>query len=317
MSEEFHWSGRFDGDEAIHRRFFQVIAAETSVDQIPTFGLIGFCCDEGVRRNKGRLGARNAPNLIRSQMASLPIHTPVTIQDMGNVVCENGELETAQQNLSKKITALLDQGTTPIVLGGGHETAFGSFQGIFQHVQNQHKGESIGIINFDAHFDLRDAEVPTSGTPFLNSANLLKDNNQAFHYLCLGIAKHANTKVLFQTADTLKVTYIEDNALLYGSITDSFAQIKAFIDQVDHIYITIDLDVFSAHIAPGVSAPAVRGISITTFEQLFNQIIQSQKVRLLDIVECNPEFDIDNHTSKLAAYIAYQFIQQIITKDSI
>jgi len=44
----------------------------------------------------------------------------------------------------------------PIVLGGSHELAYGHFNGIVNHLKKQTKNSSkVGIINFDAHFDLR------------------------------------------------------------------------------------------------------------------------------------------------------------------
>ena len=65
---------------------------------------------------------------------------------------------------------------------------------------------------------------------------------------------------------------------------------------------------FSASIAPGVSAPAPKGISTEAFDELFAVIKNSKKIALFDIAECNPEFDIDNHTAKLAAYLIYQYL---------
>ncbi|SUC30659.1 Formimidoylglutamase [Providencia rettgeri] len=65
---------------------------------------------------------------------------------------------------------------------------------------------------------------------------------------------------------------------------------------------------FSAAIAPGVSAPAPKGIFTEVFDELFAIIKSSQKMAVFDIAECNPEFDIDNHTAKLAAYLIYQYL---------
>lgn len=313
MADPFIWSGRFDGDEAIHRRFFQLMNNEYTSSF--KFGLLGFKSDEGIRRNKGRLGAYNAPDIIRSQMASLPIHNEFNISDFGNIECNDGELETAQTELGTKIDELLTKNITPIILGGGHETAFGSFQGIFNHIQRHHPNETIGIINFDAHFDLRKADHNTSGTPFLNAAELAQAHQQPFHYMCLGIAEHGNTKALFETADRLNVTYLLDHALTSDQLSNAMNAIQQFMSNIDHIYITIDLDVFPSYLAPGVSAPAVRGLNLEVFEALFTTILNSDKVRLLDIVECNPQFDIDNRTSKLAAFIVYQFIHHIVSKE--
>ena len=300
----FKWEGRFDGDTAEHRRLFQIINQQDQAD----FTLLGFASDEGIRRNKGRLGAKNGPDHIRKQLANLPVHHPFSLNDAGNVTCDNEDLETAQKNLADKIHNSLNQKSLPIVLGGGHEIAFGSFQGVFNHLLEHQENFQLGIINFDAHFDLRKADIVTSGTPFLNAANLSKAHNIDFNYLCLGIAEHGNTRVLFDTADALDVTYILDKELSSSKVHEALCHVQAFIDRMDYLYITVDLDVFPAYIAPGVSAPAAKGLSLEAFETLFETILASKKTILLDIAECNPQFDIDNRTAKLAAFIVYQYV---------
>jgi formiminoglutamase len=85
-------------------------------------------------------------------------------------------------------------------------------------------------------------------------------------------------------------------------------RLDAFMTQVDCLYVTIDLDVFTAATAPGVSAPAMRGIDLPLFEAMFEHIQQSGKVRLMDIAECNPSYDLDNRTARLAAYLVFKFL---------
>jgi len=300
----FSWEGRFDGDTPEHRRLFQIINQQTQAD----FTLLGFASDEGVRRNQGRLGAKNGPDHIRKQLASMPVHRSFTLNDAGNISCNDDDLETAQKELAHKIHQALTAKSLPIVLGGGHEIAFGSFQGAFNHLLTTKENFQLGIINFDAHFDLREADIVTSGTPFLNAANLSQAHNIDFNYLCLGIAEHGNTRVLFETAEKLGVTYLLDRELTPAKMPFALEKLQAFIDRVDYLYITVDLDVFPAYLAPGVSAPAAKGLALESFETLFETIIQSKKVILLDLAECNPQFDIDNRTAKLAALIVYQYI---------
>ena len=55
--------------------------------------------------------------------------------------------------------AARDDAPLTVVLGGGHETAYGSHLGLGPRPR-------LGVLNLDAHFDLREAERPTSGTPF-------------------------------------------------------------------------------------------------------------------------------------------------------
>ena len=304
MNTAFTWQGRHDGDGEEHLRIHQIINRSATAD----YALIGFSSDEGVKRNKGRIGAAEAPNAIRSQLANLPVHQPITLQDLGNVICQQDQLEQAQAELANQVQYSLEKGMQPIVLGGGHEVAFGSFSGLFQYVQQHQPQQKIGIINFDAHFDLREAEQVTSGTPFLNAAQLSAQYQQDFHYLCIGVAKHANTKVLFDTADRLQCDYIYDYDLQVAQLPSLIEQVQAFMAKVDVLYVTIDLDVFHASIAPGVSAPAVKGIDLNVFEPLFQAIKQTGKIRVFDVAECNPQFDLDNRTAKLAAYLIFNYL---------
>ncbi|WP_151708162.1 formimidoylglutamase [Acinetobacter junii] len=304
MNHSFTWQGRHDGDGEEHRRIHHVV----NTTQHASFALIGFGSDEGVKRNKGRLGAADAPDMIRAQLANLPVHQSVSIVDIGTVVCEQGQLEKAQAELADQVERSLQQGMKPIVLGGGHEVAFGSFSGLFQYIQHHEPQQKIGIINFDAHFDLREAEQMTSGTPFLNAAKLSEQNQKEFHYLCIGVAKHSNTKALFDTADRLNCQYIYDQQLQLSEIDHLISKINGFIEKIDALYITVDLDVFNASIAPGVSAPAVKGIDLSVFDPLFQAIKKSGKIRVFDVAECNPRFDLDNRTAKLAAYIIFNYI---------
>jgi formiminoglutamase len=304
MDHSFQWQGRQDGDGAEHQRIFHIVNQSDLAD----FAILGFSSDEGVRRNRGRIGAAEAPDLIRKQLANLPVHTPVHIHDLGTVICLNGELEQAQALLAQHVEHALQQGVKPIVLGGGHEIAYGSFSGIFHYAQNTQPDQNIGIINFDAHLDLREETQATSGTPFLQAAKLCKAHGKAFHYLCIGAAQHSNTKKLFDTAANLGSQYIFDYELEPTQLERIFVQIDQFIQAVDWLYITVDLDVFSASIAPGVSAPAVRGIDLKIFEKIMQHIQRSGKIKLLDIAECNPKYDQDAMTARLAAFIAYRYI---------
>lgn len=89
MNTAFTWQGRHDGDGEEHLRIHQIINRSATAD----YALIGFSSDEGVKRNKGRVGAAEAPNAIRSQLANLPVHQPITLQDLGNVICQQDQLE--------------------------------------------------------------------------------------------------------------------------------------------------------------------------------------------------------------------------------
>jgi formiminoglutamase len=108
--------------------------------------------------------------VIRAALGNMPVHACKSIADAGDVHCRpTGDadgLEQAQQELAAQIARILAGGSLPIALGGGHEIAYASFSGIAQHLQQLESRPRIGVINLDAHFDLRMADRASSGTPF-------------------------------------------------------------------------------------------------------------------------------------------------------
>ncbi|WP_108652753.1 formimidoylglutamase [Dongshaea marina] len=302
MTDNFVWQGRIDqadGPKAL--RWHQRITPWTA-DAPPGFTLLGFCCDEGVRRNQGRPGAAGGPNALRQVLASQPWHQEPPIYDAGNIECHDGDLALAQQQLGERVSLLLKQQHRPLVIGGGHEVALGSWLGLSQALA----GQQIGIINFDAHFDLRsDAEGASSGTPFYQIAQHCQQRQRPFHYLCLGISQSSNTQALFLRAAQLGAHYVLDEAIDWDSLNQLQAEIIHFIDSVDSLYLSIDLDVFPAAIAPGVSAPACRGVELALIEKLLSPILSSPKLCLSEIAELNPLYDPQQQTTRLAARLIH------------
>ena len=121
---------------------------------------VGFPSDEGVRRNQGRIGAAGGPEALRRALGSLT-DPGVPLRDAGDVPVGE-DLEAGQKRLGAVVAAVLATGDLPIVLGGGHEVAYGSYLGWSSMAGAEH----WGVVNLDAHFDLRDEPCSTSGTPF-------------------------------------------------------------------------------------------------------------------------------------------------------
>ncbi len=302
------WSGRQDSLE--QERFFQIVDCidlregllqETHYD----LAIIGFQCDEGVKRNLGRIGAAEGPQSIRQQLGNMPVHESLSIVDLGNINCIDGDLESAQKALAKLIDYCQDNQIKTIALGGGHEIAYASFLGL------KRLYPSLGVINFDAHFDLRHHEQSTSGTPFLQMANDKAKLSQPFNYCCLGIQKTANTQSLFNTAKELKVNYLKAETLYETSLAWQHAYLDEFFNKQSHLYLTICMDVFRTSIAPGVSSPQPLGLSPSEVLPLIRYILQSDKVVHIDIAETSPPYDVDNQTSRLASHIAAEVVYHL------
>lgn len=309
------WKGRNDAAEGQAGLRWHQIIRPVSADDHHGVALTGFACDVGVSRNHGRPGARKGPAAIRAMLGSMPVHECRALFDAGDVTPQqaNGHdgLEQAQDMLSSHLAGLLKQGLLPITLGGGHEIAFGSFEGLARHLAaNVGPSPRIGIVNLDAHFDLRQEDHASSGTPFRQIAENCRQRGWSFNYCCLGVSRYANTQALFDRAASLGVTWLLDEEMDIGHRDTVTARLDAFLQTVDHVYFTICLDVLPAYVAPGVSAPAARGIALELVEALADQVVKSGKMRLADIAELNPDFDIDHRSARVAARLVARMANQ-------
>jgi formiminoglutamase len=262
--------------------------------------LLGFACDAGVARNHGRIGAAEGPRAIRRALANMPLHECTQLADGGDVVCGGDALEAAQRGLSQAVADQLAAGRFPLVLGGGHEMAWGSFSGLAQHLAAG-AAPRIGVVNFDAHFDLRRDARGTSGTPFRQIAEDCSTRGWPFHYACLGVSRYANTEALFARAQELHVLWQLDEML---SVAGTTPALDGFVAACDAVYLTFCLDVLPGGVAPGVSSPAARGVGLDILEPLIDAVCASGKVRVADIAEMNPRFDSEGRTAVVAARIA-------------
>lgn len=326
-SHNFTWRGRHDVEDGkLGSRVHHVMQCKslhqlTHNDQ--AVSLLGFGSDAGVARNKGRSGARQAPDLIRQALANMAWHQSTPLYDLGNITCQGDQLEHAQSAAAGVICAALPY-TPIIVLGGGHEVAWATFQGLAGHLQQTGaQAPRIGIINFDAHFDLRAFESdtseikPSSGTPFYQIQRFCAEHNWCFHYACLGVSRASNTAALFERADELGVWYVEDKALSSINHIYHMTQLQHFIDDCDYLYLTIDLDVFPASTAPGVSAPAARGVSIEALTPFIDRILHyKNKLMIADIAEYNPIYDVDHQTARLAARLCWEIANTMAEKQT-
>jgi len=309
------WQGRVDSEpDAL--RWHQVIKEWNAQQNNEAAAvLLGFSCDEGVRRNHGRPGAADGPAAIRRALGNLAWHHAVQLFDGGDVICEGDQLEAAQLQLAQQVSTILTTGARPLIIGGGHEVAWGSFLGLSNYLQQTAPERRIGIINLDAHFDLR-APAPhaTSGTPFHQIATWCSEHQHRFNYTVLGINPVANTETLFEFAREHNVTWRSDTECTNHHLASVAHQLEPFFQQIDELYLTICLDVFAPHTAPGVSAPSTVGIEPQFALQLIGIIkalCQQHNVtwRISDIAEMNPTFDIDHRTARLAARLVDEIVK--------
>lgn len=309
------WNGRSDGGGSL--RFHEAIKCiDITTDwSLPhsdsAFGLLGFASDEGIKRNKGRLGARDGPSALRRCLAPLAypsFENHTHIYDFGDIACLDSDLEASQIALSKAVHQLLQRNITPLLIGGGHEIAWAHYLGI----RTAHPHKKIGIFNFDAHFDMREPlnTQSTSGSSFLQILRHDKEHQSPVSYSCLGIQSSSNTNLLFQTAKEWNASYITADEFHLCGIEPALNMIDDLLQHIEIAYVSICMDVFAAPFAPGVSAPQPLGLLPWHVLAPLQRLVSSGKTVAIDIAELSPPNDISNTTAQLAAQLLYHALNK-------
>ena len=90
----------------------------------------------------------------------------------------------------------------------------------------------------------------------------------------------------------------------YGATNIMKKAIEIASNNTNGIHISLDLDVIDPIIAPGVSIPEDNGISDTNMYEIVDEMLKYKElIKSIDLVELNPDLDIDNKTKNIALNI--------------
>jgi formiminoglutamase len=273
--------------------------------------LLGFPQDEGVRRNYGRSGAALAPAEIRRYLYRLTAWdgisgTDLSEQrplDLGNF-CITASMEDTQAALGQVIEVILRAGAIPVVLGGGHETAYGHYLGYLGAECR------VGIINLDGHLDLRPCIEGKghSGSSFRQALEHAAYPLPGEQYVCLGAQPGSVSRVHWQYARLHGCVIHWADRLEYTLVKHFIRQRNRLAGRGCRIYVSIDADVAWSGMVPGVSAPSPMGISGDKIIACARVAGRSPQVSSLDLVEINPVYDQDGQSARWAALVIWNFL---------
>jgi len=268
--------------------------------------LVGFPSDAGVARNGGRPGAADGPAALR---AALYRKTPdarlggafealldATV-DLGDVPV-TGDLARDQAALGEAVGAVLDAGAIPVVLGGGHETAYGHALAYLA------AGRPFEILNWDAHADVRERidGLGHSGSPFREAAEHPSGALRRYTVAGLHPWRVAASHAAF-AAGLGRVVWRDD--LTPGAVDAIAAGLTA------PAMVTFDLDAVDG--AAGVSAPGVGGMPVDLWLRAAEACGRSAATSF-DVVELSPPHDADGRSATLAALTVWHLLRGIATR---
>ncbi len=287
------------------RKYVQAISF--NVDEYPEADVVIVGCpqDEGVKRNNGRPGARDAPREVRRWLyrySISPHSQKLKIVDVGDLKIGD-TLEDTHDRLRKVIQELTRVVPLVIVLGGGNDISYPDCAGLCDNIMK----EDVLVFNIDKHFDVRDLQPRNSGTPYrmLLEEEIIQPSN----FFELGSEAHANSPIYREYLDQKEVIIHELEEIRSKGITTIFEEIFS-MRSFTAIFWGFDLDSVRAADAPGVSASYPTGFTAEEMVTMARIAGRTIETRIVEFTETNPKFDVDGRTCKLVATLIHHVLEE-------
>lgn len=259
-------------------------------------------------------GADEGPNILIQNIKNINESNVYKISK-GNVIKEKGaenkqknlrEVNIFNEKLYKKIQEILKNGNIPLTIGGDHSIAIASALASIE------KYKKLGIIWFDSHGDFNTFETTETGNihglPLAVITGYERKKLAEFHKG--NFYPYENTVIVgARDVDRLEWINLKKAGITVFSTEDIRKMgvetvvknaISIATNGTEGMHISYDIDLIDPEIAPGVSVPALDGITENQAKQIVEEFLkEKKKIKSIDVVEFNPLRDKENKTKEI------------------
>ena len=186
------------------------------------------------------------------------------------------------ENITKDITK---QKKIPVTLGGEHSITYGAVNGVYKGLDLPKKN-NIGIIQIDAHADLR-KNYENEAHSHASVMYLL--GNEKYKIAQFGV--RALSKEEVENRKIFNILFLDARDIYYKK------KFKLPLNFPQKIYISFDVDGLDPSIMPATGTPVPGGLGYYESLNLIKNLIKGRQVVGFDVVELSP----------IKNFIAYDF----------
>lgn len=243
----------------------------------------------------GRAGASEGPTAICDALAGVKTHHfdagPVQgIGDLGTIdVPGDRSVYETQAAIRERTAEIHEQGSLPVFLGGDNSLTYPNVVPLLD------RAGTVGVVSLDTHLDCRAVQgEPSSGSPYRQLQEAGLDGMAV-----LG-ARHFETSTTYaeylreQGGAVVTAEEVGDDPV------EAADRALSAVD-VDHCYVSVDVDVLDATAGPGVSAPTPGGITTRELFRMVRLLASVDTLAGIEVVETAPPLCPDGRTADAAA----------------
>ena len=240
----------------------------------------------------------------------LRLERPRTYPDEGEKLKYVREISNACEQLAAEVEAILTAGELPLVLGGDHSIAIGSFAGAASYFKKQE--QTLGLIWFDAHADMNTPESTPSGNIHGMPLSALLGHGTPELVNVAGYAPKVDPQLVAHVGardiDPGERDLIKQLGVRFFTMREIDERgMRACMDEAIAIAsrgtagyaVTFDVDALDPGDAPGSGTLVRGGLTYREAHLGMEKVAEAGGMRLLEIVEINTALDINNKTAEL------------------
>jgi formiminoglutamase len=251
-------------------------------------------------------GAAGGPEAVRMAFRYNTTFSPdwdtdiqrLRVRDLGDIGGHLTDVSVAHGNIEEAVASALGHAGTfvPVIVGGDHSITAPAVRGFCR----AHAGKKVGIINLDAHFDVRvsDEWGPHNGTPFralIEGGHGIEGRN----VVEVGIHGFMNASHYYQWALEQGMTILTGRDVHNRGMETCITQaLEIAGDGTDLIYVSVDIDCLAYPWTVGTSAASPEGLTGWDLLEAMFLCGQHPKVGALDVVEIDPSRDVKDLTAR-------------------
>ncbi|MCQ4636222.1 agmatinase [Anaerovorax odorimutans] len=272
--------------------------------------IMGVPFDNAVSLNKG---TAKAPERLRSLSVDMSDVTEDFREIKEGILYDFGDMhpqldwESYFSDVEEKALEVMETGGFPLFIGGDHSVTI-PLQKAFARY---YEGKKIGVIHFDAHYDLCPEYDGHKWSHACTEARALEDvcGGEDLSFVGIRVAELIELELMKEHPGI--TTHRALDVYERGAKAVAEALVRKYADY-DAVYLTLDIDVLDPAFAPGTGTPVAGGLSSRELIEIFKVLIRRAPIKAMDLVEVAPPLDVNDVTS----WAALRIIHEVLGKAS-
>jgi len=243
-------------------------------------------------------------------LGDLRLERPQSLPESDEKLKYVREISNACEQLASEVERILEAGELPLVLGGDHSIAIGSFAGVASYYKKRQ--ETLGLIWFDAHADMNTPGSTPSGnihgmplaallgygTPELT--NVAGFAPKLDPKLCAHVGARDIDPGERELISKLGMRFFTMREIDERGMSACMDDAIAIASQGTAGYaVTFDVDALDPGDAPGSGTLVRGGLTYREAHLGMEKVAEAGRMRSLEIVEINTALDVNNKTAEL------------------